>query len=103
MEQEKQSPDIPGPGAGQHPAIIRTIRLCAGVPLARRPGTAMIYSNIGYLLLSDIVRRVSGQPFWHFARERLFEPLGMTDSHFVLPRRAAGNAASFASPACRAP
>jgi CubicO group peptidase (beta-lactamase class C family) len=59
MEQEKQSPDIPGPGAGQHPALNRIIRLCAGAPLARRPGTAMIYSNIGYLLLSDMVRRVS--------------------------------------------
>jgi CubicO group peptidase (beta-lactamase class C family) len=45
----------------------------------------MIYSNIGYLLLSDMVRRVSGQPFWQFAHERLFEPLGMIDSHFVLP------------------
>src|SRR6185436_9440857 len=36
-EQEKQSPDIPGAGAGQHPATNRTIRLCAGAPLARRP------------------------------------------------------------------
>jgi CubicO group peptidase (beta-lactamase class C family) len=85
VEREKQSPDLPGPGAGQHPALNRIIRLGAGAPLARRPGTAMIYSNIGYLLLSDIVRRVSGRPFWQFARDRLFEPLGMTDSHFVLP------------------
>ena len=45
----------------------------------------MLYSNFGYNLLGDIVRRVSGQPFWQFARSRLFEPLGMKDSHFVLP------------------
>lgn len=85
IEREKQLPDLPGPGAGQHPAVNRLIRLSAGAPLARQPGTAMIYSNIGYLLLSDMVRRVSGRPFWQFARERLFEPLGMSDSHFVLP------------------
>ena len=45
----------------------------------------MLYCNFGYNLLADIVRRVSGQPFWQFARSRLFEPLGMTDSHYVLP------------------
>ena len=45
----------------------------------------MIYSNFGFNLLGDIVRRVSGQPFWQFVRSRIFEPLGMLDSHFVLP------------------
>jgi CubicO group peptidase (beta-lactamase class C family) len=45
----------------------------------------MIYSNFGYVLLGDIVRRVSGLPFWQFVRSRLFEPLGMHDSYFVLP------------------
>jgi len=45
----------------------------------------MLYSNFGYNLLGDIVRRVSGQPFWQFVRSRIFEPLGMADSHLVLP------------------
>jgi CubicO group peptidase (beta-lactamase class C family) len=45
----------------------------------------MLYSTFGYNLLGDIVRRVSGQPFWQFVRSRIFEPLGMADSHFVLP------------------
>jgi serine-type D-Ala-D-Ala carboxypeptidase len=49
------------------------------------PGTAMLYSNFGYILLGDIVRRVSGVPHWEFVRSRLFEPLGMHDSYFVLP------------------
>jgi CubicO group peptidase (beta-lactamase class C family) len=79
------SPDVPPPGAGQHPAINRRIRLSAGAPLARRPGSAMLYSSLGYILLGDIVRRVSGQPFWQFAQQRLFEPLGMRDSSYRLP------------------
>ena len=81
----QRAPDLPPAASGQHPKLNTRIRLAAGAPLARRPGTAMIYSNFGYLLLGDIVRRVSGQSFWQFVRSRLFGPLGMHDSHFVLP------------------
>jgi len=80
-----RSPALPPAAPGQHPALGKRIHLAAGAPLARRPGTAMLYSNFGYILLGDIVRRVSGQPFWQFVRSRLFEPLGMRDSYFVLP------------------
>jgi len=81
----RRAGDLPPPAPGQHATINRTIRLAAGAPLSRRPGTAMVYSNFGYNLLGDIVRRVSGQPFWQFVRSRLFEPLGMRDSYLVLP------------------
>ena len=64
------------PAPGQYPGVNRRIRLAAGAPLARRPGTAMLYSSFGYLVLGDIVRRVSGQPFWQFVQSRIFEPLG---------------------------
>src|SRR6266446_4304013 len=80
-----RSSELAPPAPGQHPVINQRIRLSAGAPLARRPGTAMLYSNFGYNLLGDIVRRVSGRPYWQFARSRLFEPLGMHDSYFVLP------------------
>ena len=81
----QRSPELAPPASGQHPVINQRVRLAAGAPLARRPGTAMLYSNFGYMLLGDIVRRVSGVPFWQFVRTRLFEPLGMRDSHCVLP------------------
>jgi CubicO group peptidase (beta-lactamase class C family) len=84
---DRKSADFPAPGEGQHPAINRRIRLAAGVPLARRPGTAMVYSNFGFQLLGDIVRRVSGQSLWQFSRERLFDPLGMNDTSYVLPEQ----------------
>ena len=79
------SPELPPPAPGQHPSINTLIRLAAGAPLACRPGKAMSYSAVGYQFLGDIVRRVSGQPFWRFVQSRIFEPLGMRDSHFVLP------------------
>lgn len=42
------------------------------------PGTRYAYSNSGYVLLGLIAERVSGQPFAHLLRERVFAPLGMT-------------------------
>lgn len=46
------------------------------------PGTQHLYSNSGYLLLSVIVKRVTGKSFRAFADERIFRPLGMTRAHF---------------------
>ncbi len=44
------------------------------------PNTEWNYNNTGYILLSLIVERVSGQSFADFMRERVFEPLGMRDT-----------------------
>ena len=57
------------------------------------PGSEYLYSNSGYLLLAEIVGRVSGKPLPEFGRENFFEPLGMTathwggDRHRVVPDR----------------
>lgn len=42
-----------------------------------KPGDEWSYSNSGYVLLPEIVKKVSGMPFSEFARKRIFEPLGM--------------------------
>ena len=47
------------------------------------PGTAFRYSDVNYILLGELVRRVSGQPLDRFAMARIFTPLGMRDSRFV--------------------
>ncbi|HEX6101219.1 MAG TPA: serine hydrolase domain-containing protein [Thermoanaerobaculia bacterium] len=58
------------------------------------PGSEIVYGNAAYTLLGVIVRRVSGQPLRAFAKERIFEPLGMADTRFgedhteIVPRRA---------------
>jgi CubicO group peptidase (beta-lactamase class C family) len=48
----------------------------------------MIYSNHNYELLGEIVRRLSGRSLERLARERLFDPLGMHDSSYVVPESA---------------
>jgi CubicO group peptidase (beta-lactamase class C family) len=47
-----------------------------------QPGTDYLYSNSGYWLLGQIVERVTGESMREFARKRIFEPLGMSHSHF---------------------
>jgi len=46
------------------------------------PGAEHLYSNTGYTLLGTIVRRVSGKSLREFTTERIFTPLGMTNTHF---------------------
>ena len=46
------------------------------------PGESYRYSNGGYLLLSQLIKRASGMSLKSFAAERIFEPLGMLDTHF---------------------
>ena len=46
------------------------------------PGTDYLYSNSGYLLLAQIVKRVSGTSLREYADQRIFKPLGMNNTHF---------------------
>jgi CubicO group peptidase (beta-lactamase class C family) len=46
------------------------------------PGDEHLYSNSGYFLLGEIVKRVSGKTLNEFAQEHVFEPLGMHNTHF---------------------
>lgn len=48
----------------------------------RPRGEKMVYSDLGFLLLGEVVREVSGQSLDEFARERIFGPLGMKHTRF---------------------
>jgi len=49
------------------------------------PGERFIYSDINFVLLGEMVRRISGKPLSEFAREEIFLPMGMTESQFNPP------------------
>jgi CubicO group peptidase (beta-lactamase class C family) len=63
-----------------------------------KPGEEFLYSDTNFFLLSQVVKRVTGQSLRQFAQERIFGPLGMTSTHFhddhtmIVPRRATGYA-----------
>jgi len=46
------------------------------------PGTAFQYSDTGFILLGELVRRVSGQPLDENLRRLLFRPLALADTSF---------------------
>jgi CubicO group peptidase (beta-lactamase class C family) len=56
--------------------------VCRQRELNFAPGERFLYSNTGFTLLALIVQRVSGKPLRVFAEEEMFEPLGMTSTHF---------------------
>lgn len=55
----------------------------ANLKLHSKPGERFLYSDVNFLVLGRLVERVSGKPLDVFARETIFEPLGMTDSRFA--------------------
>jgi CubicO group peptidase (beta-lactamase class C family) len=60
-------------------------------------GARHSYNNSGYILLGDLIERISGKAYAAFLQESVFDPLGMTDSGYdsaepVLKRRASGYA-----------
>jgi CubicO group peptidase (beta-lactamase class C family) len=67
------------------------------------PGTAWRYSNTGYVLLGAVVERASGKSYGQFLSERIFKPLGLSDTALdhntdVVPRRAEGYSIDVRAP-----
>ncbi len=54
----------------------------SALPLAYEPGTKSVYSDLGEILLGEILERVAGEPLDRFARQRILDPLGMRDTLF---------------------
>jgi D-alanyl-D-alanine carboxypeptidase len=64
-------------------------------PLRFATGEKWAYCNVGYQVLAEIVTRVSGKPWPEFIGERIFTPLGMTQTRTttvneMVPGRASG-------------
>jgi CubicO group peptidase (beta-lactamase class C family) len=62
------------------------IERIAALPLHFQPGSAWEYS-LGLDVLGLAIETVAGQPLREFLAERLFSPLGMADTGFVVPER----------------
>jgi CubicO group peptidase (beta-lactamase class C family) len=66
--------------------LAQMVDVLAGLPLIYHPGTSWEYS-----LATDVVARlvevISGQSFDKFIKARIFDPLGMVDTGFVVPEK----------------
>jgi len=68
------------PGRDRTRAVMAAI--CRLKPRTR-PGTQTRYSDLGFILLGEIIRAATGRCLDAFAREEIFEPLGMRDTRFL--------------------
>jgi len=66
-----------------HDGIIADI---AAKDTTYEPGTKFVYSDLGFITLGEIIKRVSGMPENEYVQKRIFEPLGMKDTGFLPPK-----------------
>ena len=85
------------PDCDPHPAPLfvaafgRSLRFTLSQGERVKPGTKVIYSDVGFIVLGQIIENLAGKKLDMLARERIFEPLGMKDTSFnpdpsLLPR-----------------
>jgi uncharacterized protein YbbC (DUF1343 family)/CubicO group peptidase (beta-lactamase class C family) len=48
-----------------------------------KPGEKFVYSDVGYMVLGEVVHRVSGKTVAEFAAENVYKPLGMKDTGYT--------------------
>jgi uncharacterized protein YbbC (DUF1343 family)/CubicO group peptidase (beta-lactamase class C family) len=76
-------PDVPlkEPWTGYETGI----RLACTDPPAGPPSTRFVYSDINFILLGELVHRLSGEMLSDYSREHIFLPLGMKETMFLPP------------------
>lgn len=64
-----------------------TLHMIFREPLEYEPGTRMVYSDLGVILLGEIIERLTGRTLDDLANEYIFTPLGMNDSMYRPPKK----------------
>jgi len=77
------APDVPlaPPWTGHETGL----RLAATTKPQGPPGARFVYSDINFLLLGELVERLSGQTEADYAQQNIFEPLGMKETRYLPP------------------
>ncbi len=63
------------------------LALFSAKPLEFEPGSQFSYNNSGFFLLSLIIERLEGKSFGQVAEDRLFRPLGLSDTGYLESRK----------------
>ncbi len=78
---------------GPNDPLATAIHKAALQKSGRLPGGRFYYADINYILLSELVRRVSWLPLDRYCLENFYGPLGMGDTMFLPPRELAASIA----------
>jgi D-alanyl-D-alanine carboxypeptidase len=72
------------------------LTLFASNPLEFEPGTSMLYSNGGYIILGKLIERLSGKSYYDYVIENITGPLGMTGTrHYLIDERVKDRAIGY--------
>ena len=63
------------------------------LPLEFEPGEKFKYSNSGYVLLTQVIEKVTEQPYADYLQSNIFEPLGMQNTGYEIPQTVVPNLA----------
>ena len=63
-----------------------TLQRIFAEPLEYEPGTKVVYSDLGIILMAEIIQRLTGKPLDVLANDYIFHPLGMKDSMYRPPK-----------------
>lgn len=77
---------------GSAPTIINTLKgeapaINDPAEVFSEPGTKHLYSNLGFIIIEKLIQDVTGKTLNDYAKEIIFEPLGMTNSYFAYPSK----------------
>jgi len=64
-----------------------TLKMIFTEPLESEPGTKMVYSDLGIILMAEIIERLTGRTLDDLANEYIFGPLAMKDSMYKPPKK----------------
>ena len=65
---------------------LETLSRIFAEPLEYEPGTKVVYSDLGIILMAEIIQRLTGKPLDVLANENVFGPLGMKHSMYNPPK-----------------
>ena len=63
----------------------RLVEIACRAPLAADPGARADYSDIGFIILGELLSRTAGEPLDSFCRKQIFKPLGMRNTTYNPP------------------
>jgi len=92
---------LDGPWGTGRPDKAEGIHRALGAWVVYEPGELFHYSDIGFILLGTIVERIAGYPIDIYVQDKVFAPLGMTDTRYLPvsrscgPHQIRGNAIAF--------
>lgn len=70
----------------QSSTLAQLVERFEALPLEFSPGERFSYSNSGYILLTQIIEAVSGQPYADYLQVNVFDPLGMKSTGYERPQ-----------------